>query len=189
MRWTRLVAAFAMCGLVVAGAGCASSAGSAKTLATAPQPGALARYTKINLATTAEGAAAAMAPADRERIAGLIASKIKARAPNRFATVAVASTTTPRATPPDRDTMFVTISFTRYDAGSAVARAMLVGLGQIHVNADITLEDRSQRAVLGEFAVTKTFAWGGIYGATTSITDVEEGFAEAVAKVVLGERS
>jgi hypothetical protein len=66
---------------------------------------------------------------------------------------------------------------------------MLAGLGQIHVNADVTIEDRSRPAVLGEFAVTKTFAWGGIYGATTNITDVEEGFAEAVAKVVLGESS
>jgi hypothetical protein len=172
-----------MFGVVVTGAGCASSAGSAKTLATAPQAGALARYTKVSLATAAEGAAATMPPADRERIAALVARKLKERAPTRFTEVAV---TTIAATP---DTMFVTIAFTRYDGGSAVARFMLAGLGQIHVNADVTIEDRSRPAVLGEFAVTKTFAWGGIYGATTNITDVEEGFAEAVAKVVLGESS
>jgi len=183
MRWQRVVGAFAMVGFVAAGAGCASSAGSAKTLATAPQRGALARYTKVSLATSAEGGAAAMPSADRERIAALIVRKIKERAPTRFTEVAVTTI------PVDPDTMFVTVAFTRYEAGSAVARAMLAGLGQIHVDADVTIEDRSRPAVLGEFAVTKTFAWGGIYGAATGITDVEEGFADAVAKVVLGDSS
>jgi len=34
---------------------------------------------------------------------------------------------------------------------------------------------------LCKFEATKTFAWGGIYGATTSIETVQEGFAKAVA--------
>jgi hypothetical protein len=35
--------------------------------------------------------------------------------------------------------------------------------------------------------VTKTFAWGGIYGAAKDIEDVEEGFAEAVAQILTGQ--
>jgi Domain of unknown function (DUF4410) len=179
-----VVPALWVVGLVVVLAGCASSAGSAKTLATAADPGALARYTKVALATSAEGAAAGMSVADRERIAALVARKIKERAPSRF--VDVATTT---ASETGAETLLVTIAFTRYDPGNAVARLMLAGLGQIHVDADVTLEDRSRPAVIGEFAVTKTFAWGGIYGGTTRIKDVEDGFAEAVARIVLGERS
>ncbi len=43
--------------------------------------------------------------------------------------------------------------------------------------------------VLAKSEITKTFAWGGIYGGTTEIKDVEEGFAEAVASVLLGQSS
>jgi hypothetical protein len=185
MRSRRVVPALWLFGLVAVVAGCASSAGSAKTLATAADPAALARYTKVVLATTAEGAAAEMALADRERIAAIVARKIKERAPGRAVDIAPATPAAAR----DPSTLFVTIAFTRYDPGNAVARFMLAGLGQIHVNADVTLEDRSRPAVIGEFAVTKTFAWGGIYGGTTGIKNVEDGFAEAVAKVVLGEAS
>jgi hypothetical protein len=66
---------------------------------------------------------------------------------------------------------------------------MLAGLGQIHVDAEVTLEDREHATVIGKYDVTKTFAWGGVYGGSTNIRDVEEGFAEAVAKVVLGDSS
>ncbi|HEY3065708.1 MAG TPA: DUF4410 domain-containing protein [Methylomirabilota bacterium] len=185
MRARRVVAGLWLFVVVAAAVGCAGSAGSTKTLATAPEPGARARYTKVVLATTAEGPAAGMDAADRERIAALVARKIKERAPGRV--VNFAGTTTDAVTDPD--TMFVTIAFTRYDPGNAFARFTLAGLGQIHVNADVTLEDRARPAVLGEFAVTKTFAWGGIYGGLTDIKDVEDGFAEAVANVVLGEPS
>ena len=39
--------------------------------------------------------------------------------------------------------------------------------------------------MLGEYEVKKTFAWGGIYGASTKIEDVEAGFAEGVADLIL----
>jgi hypothetical protein len=40
---------------------------------------------------------------------------------------------------------------------------------------------------LGRYEVTKAFAWGGMYRDMTRIKDVEEGLAEAAARVVLGE--
>jgi len=159
--------------------GCAGSAGSAKHLVAGPEAETLARYTKVSLSTTAQGNAVAMTPADRERIAMLVAGKLVSLAPGRFATLAAA--------PTDEQTLTVTIAFTRYDEGSRFARFMLAGLGQIHIDAQVSLEDRLRDSVLGKSEVTKTFAWGGIYGGTTSIKDVEEGFAEAVAKVVLGQ--
>ncbi len=61
---------------------------------------------------------------------------------------------------------------TRYDKGSAFARFMLAGLGQIHVDATVSLRDPARDVSLGEYEVNKTFAWGGIYGASTTIEDV-----------------
>lgn len=160
-------------------AGCASTAGSIKPLSAVPAPDGLARYAKISVATSANGDASKMTSFDRQRIVGLVVAKIKELAPNRFADVS--------ATTIDPGTLHVTIAFTRYDEGSSVARLMLAGLGQIHIDAEITLEDRAIQTVIGKFEVTKTFAWGGLYGASMGIQDVEAGFAEAVAKAVLGQ--
>jgi len=161
--------------------GCAGSAGSAKPLIAASTPGILARYTKVAFATSAQGDASKMAVSDRERIVTLVVQKLKEQAPNRFADFAATTT--------DTETLQVTVAFTRYDEGSAFARSMLAGLGQIHIDAEVTLEDRASQKILGKSEVSKTFAWGGIYGGATGIKDVEEGFAEAVAKVLLGQSS
>ncbi|HEY4941497.1 MAG TPA: DUF4410 domain-containing protein [Rhizomicrobium sp.] len=75
------------------------------------------------------------------------------------------------------------IHFTKFDRGSAFARAMLIGLGQIVIEATVTLEDTTGRPV-AEYKVAKDFAIGGVIGATTSVEDVEEGFAKSVAEVV-----
>jgi Domain of unknown function (DUF4410) len=175
-----LLVACLILGLSVAG--CAGTAGSAKLLTSAsPTPDALSRFSKVKLATSSQGKAASMSASDRERIAELVARKVKERAPNRFADLAATAT--------DPHTLQVSIAFTRYDEGSAFARFMLAGLGQIHVDAEVTLQDAAGETVIGKYDVTKTFAWGGIYGGSTNIRDVEEGFAEAVANVVLGAHS
>lgn len=67
------------------------------------------------------------------------------------------------------------------------ARFMLAGLGQMHIDAHVVLQDQATQNTLGRYEVTKTFAWGGIYGAVTRIDDVEEGFANAVAALILGK--
>lgn len=41
---------------------------------------------------------------------------------------------------------------------------------------------------VGEFTLKKTFAWGGIYGAATSIEDIEDTFADGVAAAVTGQK-
>ena len=39
-----------------------------------------------------------------------------------------------------------------------------------------------------EFALSKTFAWGGIYGASTTIETIEDTFADGVAATVTGQQ-
>jgi hypothetical protein len=77
-----------------------------------------------------------------------------------------------------------TLVVTNYDEGNAFLRFLLAGLGQIHIDGTLTLED-SGRESLAKYVVNKTFAWGGLHGATTTIEAVEEGFAEAVAEILL----
>ena len=72
----------------------------------------------------------------------------------------------------------------RYEKGNAFARAMLAGLGQIHIDAHVVMLVMPKREKLSEFDVKKTFAWGGVYGGITSIEDVEPAFAEGVANAV-----
>jgi len=79
---------------------------------------------------------------------------------------------------------------TNYDEGNAFARAMLAGLGQIHIDGDFTLAMASkQDETLAEFTLNKTFAWGGMYGASTRIEDVEPAFAEGVADAIVVQLS
>ncbi len=81
------------------------------------------------------------------------------------------------------DALVLKMHFTRFDHGSAIARFILIGLGQIHIDADVTLE-QPDGTVVAKYKVKKTFAWGGMIGGTTSFEDVEEGFAKSVAEVV-----
>jgi type IV pilus biogenesis protein CpaD/CtpE len=75
------------------------------------------------------------------------------------------------------------IHFTRFNRGNAFARALSAGLGQIRIVAIVSLVDQSGRKV-AEYKVVKNYWLGGIAGATTSVEDVEEGFAKSVAEVV-----
>ena len=80
----------------------------------------------------------------------------------------------------------VDVLLTQYDEGSSVARLMLAGLGQIHVTGNIKMLELPDHKLVGEFEVSKTFAWGGLYGASTTIQDVDVGFANGVAAAVTG---
>ena len=60
---------------------------------------------------------------------------------------------------------------------------MIAGLGQIRIGADVLLIEPANNQTVGEFEVSKDFAFGGIYGGTTRIEDVEDGFARSVAAI------
>jgi uncharacterized lipoprotein YmbA len=81
----------------------------------------------------------------------------------------------------------VDLHLTRYDKGSAFARAVLAGLGQIHIDGTVSIYQMPDHKLVGEFKLEKTFAWGGIYGATTGIEDIENTFADGVAASVTGQ--
>jgi hypothetical protein len=160
-------------------AGCAGTAGTARAVDKGAKPSEIARFKSLSVQSSANSDLN-LSVADQERIVKLVQAKIVAREANRFANVG--------ALPTDPGALHqVKIGFTRYDEGNAFARFILAGLGQIHIDADVVLVDPATQKPLGTYLVTKTFAWGGIYGGVTSIKDVEAGFADAVADVVLGK--
>lgn len=86
----------------------------------------------------------------------------------------------------DARNLRVDVLITRYEKGSSFKRAMLAGLGQMHIDGQVTVSRVPENDRLTEFKVTKTFAWGGIYGATTRIEDIEKAFAEGIAAGLTG---
>lgn len=81
----------------------------------------------------------------------------------------------------------IDVTITRYEKGSAFARAMLAGLGQMHLDGLVKVYGMPAHTAIEEFVVQKTFAWGGIYGASTTMEDIEQTFAEGIANALTGQ--
>jgi Domain of unknown function (DUF4410) len=170
-----------LCLLLVLGLGAAGCAGSAAGVkpAVGIGPQDLSGYTSLRVdVTKAEGVA--VESAEAERIGKRIVEAIGKKQPGRFQSV--------NGDGAGQPTLHATVRLTRYDKGNAFARAMLAGLGSMHIDGKVSLKDPAKDANLGDYEVNKTFAWGGIYGASTSIEDVEVGFAEGVADAILGKK-
>ena len=82
----------------------------------------------------------------------------------------------------------VELELTRYEKGNAFARAMLAGLGQIHIDGVVKVFALPDHKQVGSFTIKKTFAWGGIYGGATSMEDIERTFADGLAAAVTGQQ-
>jgi len=112
---------------------------------------------------------------DKQRISQVIASRLEQR---RLQVVANS----------DPKECVVRVTLTRYQRGNAFARAMLAGLGQIHIDATVKVYAKANDQKIADFVVAKTFAWGGIYGASTSMEDIERTFADGVAAALTGQQ-
>lgn len=156
--------------------GCASTGGSHQLLS-APMSNAQAAKFSDLLVTVQAEKGVNLSQADTDRMTKLIVEEIKSDTSNRFKTINSAS--------PSPTTLQASVAIKQYDEGSAFARFMLVGLGQIHIDADVALADSLSKEKFAQYEVTKTFAWGGAVGAFTKIQDVEVGFCKAVAESIL----
>ena len=61
---------------------------------------------------------------------------------------------------------------------------MLAGLGQIRLGGDVVFVDIRSGQEIGRYKLSKQFAFGGMYGATTRMEDVEAGFAKSVVELL-----
>lgn len=163
----------AACFFVLVLGGCASSPPRAKFAGSAAVNSVVLQAN--DTAALAVSTAPGVTMADHERTR--LADQIKTRLAARQALNANA------AEPRQYD---IDVTVTRYEKGSAFARAMMAGLGQIHLDALIRIFETGSHTLLSEFSMDKTFAWGGIYGGTTSMEDIEGTFAEGIANAVSG---
>jgi hypothetical protein len=159
---------------LVLGNGCAGSRANYKAAQPLKEGTDLAGYKNLEItAEKAEGVE--MTPEALNRIVSLVATKVQTKAPGRFEKVNASAPAAVR----------YTMTFTKYAKGNAFARAMLAGLGQIHIYADVTVTDTAKNEVIGKYKITKTFALGGIYGASTRVEDCEDGFTEGMVDLIL----
>lgn len=151
-------------------AGCATTAPHATFTRELPKMN-LVDYNDSITVTVDAGSGITVAEYEKQRLSQLIKQKIDAYKENSDVSG-------------EKRDYELNVVLTRYEKGNAFARAMLAGLGQIHIDAHVALIALPERENLSEFNISKTFAWGGIYGSSTRIEDIEPVFAEGVAKAV-----
>src|SRR5208282_2314210 len=78
--------------------------------------------------------------------------------------------------------LLLVLNFTKYDEGNRFARAMMAGLGAMKINADVEVKDGHTGNSISKGEAGKSFAWGGVLGASTGIEDVEKMFAKEVSR-------
>ncbi|MFO1433365.1 MAG: DUF4410 domain-containing protein [Candidatus Competibacteraceae bacterium] len=159
--------------------GCATSRGSYNQVSPPKDTTQLNKFTDLMVKVDSRPGVALTA-SDQSRISNLIVNDIKKEYPDRFKSI--------NPDKPGANTLYALVTIKNYDQGNAFARMMLAGLGQMHIDADVSLSDWGNKANIAQYAVNKTFAWGGIYGGTAHITDIEDGFAQAVAASIVGAK-
>lgn len=160
--------------------GCASTGGSYKTIDSPLTGEQEAKYSEL-LINLQSSNGVGLTPESIDRMRKLIVQNIKADGNNnRFKKI--------NNEPYSASTLEAAVNIKKYEEGNAFARAMLAGLGQMHIDADVLLYDHATKEKLTQYEINKTFAWGGAYGAFTTIKDVEIGFSKAVADSILGKK-
>jgi hypothetical protein len=146
--------------------GCATIGGEPTYSRTLPPEARIVSSDKVTTEVVA-GVGVTLANYERERFAEEIQAAIRGHAPEK---------------PGSKRSYAVVVQLTKYEKGSAFARAMLAGLGQMHIEATVSIYSMPERKLVGQFTMEKTFSWGGIYGASTTIETVEEEFAKSLAE-------
>jgi len=165
--------------LVVLSTGCATSPGSYKSISPPPGDAQLSKYSDLSVEVTcAKGLS--LSPSDIDRIKQLIVKNVPAESSNQLKYIDQLT--------PGSNAILAKVNITKYDEGNAMARFMLAGLGQMHIDAEVTLIDYATGQELSRSEVNKTFAWGGLYGGSTQITSIEDGFAKSVAASFSGKK-
>jgi Domain of unknown function (DUF4410) len=151
--------------------GCASTAPSANFTIKPPEQQRVDKNDAVTVKLEPANEVS-MTDAEKQRLSKLIISEIDAKRREN----------TNAADPKEYE---FEVIVTRYEKGNAFARFMLAGLGQIHIDAHVTVFSLPARDKYAEFDIDKTFAWGGFVGASTKIENVEHGFADGIADAVI----
>lgn len=78
----------------------------------------------------------------------------------------------------------IAVNITRYTKGSGFIRTAMPGMGQMHLDGVVTVYQMPKRIPVGEFAINKSFIFGGLYDLMVNMNTISNTFAQAVAKTV-----
>jgi hypothetical protein len=78
----------------------------------------------------------------------------------------------------------LSVNITRYTKGSGFIRTAMPGMGQMHLDGVVSVYQMPTRIPVGEFAINKAFAFGGLYDLMVNMNTISNTFAQAVAKTV-----
>lgn len=130
------------------------------------------QYKSLVVETTAQGSS--VSSSAQSRIKDFVKAEILECCAQRFERVALDT-----AEPND---LLLKVKFTVYEEGNRFARLMLAGLGSMQIHAQVEIVDTKSGNLLTSGEAGKTFAWGGVYGASIGIEDLEKDFAKEVVK-------
>jgi hypothetical protein len=170
-----LVIGLAACLLL---AGCAT--GKVKVSTTAPRK-AMENYRAVAITVLND-----VGPACPDDVAPAIQAaairQIKVKYPDVFADIR------PAATGAEGE-LFVEVHVTKYKKGSALARAMLIGLGSSKISTTLVFIDSATKTSLATGQLDLTWAMGGIIGASKGIADLVESAGEKIANAIVEQRT
>ena len=132
----------------------------------------LSQYKSLAIETSTQGFS--VPGSAQARIGELVKTEVLECCAQRFQSIALDATQ-----PHD---LVLKIKFTVYDEGNRFARFMLAGLGSMQIHAQVEILDPKSGNLLSAGEAGKTFAWGGIYGASVGIEDLEKDFVKEVVK-------
>lgn len=83
----------------------------------------------------------------------------------------------------------VKVSITRYTEGSAFARFMLAGLGQMHLDASVEVKQAKAEKQVRFGDMKKNYSWGGFVGGSATMHDsinikVGQAIADAISEAL-----
>jgi hypothetical protein len=164
------VISLASCAIAVSSiTGCATSGGKPTYTRNLAPDARIISSDKVTAEVVSAGPKVVMTLADKERFSQKVEVAIRSHAPQGART---------------GRNYKVIVGLANYERGSAFARMMLAGLGQMHIDATVTVYSMPGKTVVGAFNVNKTFSWGGMVGGMATIENVEDDFAKAVADAV-----
>lgn len=82
---------------------------------------------------------------------------------------------------PSGDAVALNVEITKYKPGSAFGRAMIAGAGSAHLDFKASLVEAETGKRLTSFSGKKTWAWGGVYGMSRGIEELEQNLALELA--------
>jgi hypothetical protein len=108
--------------------------------------------------------------------------QIKAKYPDVFADVRTASTGA-------EGELLVEVHIIKYNKGSRLARAMLIGLGSSKITTTLAFLDSATKTPLATGELDLTWAIGGIIGASKGIEDLVESAGTKIATAIVETRT